>query len=145
MQGVLLETQSGEQVNVPALTYTPYTAGNEPFQIQGNSWLNSPTGQGFGYNHSMHFGWNAALFAGGTATPGMPSLYMGFEDNYYDYSGDLSLGVEWYSRLLHPGRNDHRTCQPAAVLLPGDTVEHEHRRQECHYRYGHRFRFDRCF
>jgi hypothetical protein len=110
VQGVLLETQSGEQVNVPVLTYTPYTAGNEPFQIQGNSWLNAPTGQGFGYNHSMHFGWNAALFAGGTATPGMPSLYMGFEDNYYDYSGDLSLGVEWYVGYCTP---DGTTIAPA--------------------------------
>ena len=110
VQGVLLDTQSAEGVNVPVFSYTPYTTGNEPFQIQGNSWLNSPAGQGYGYNHSMHFGWNAGLFAGGTYTSGMPTLYMGFEDNYYDYAYDHALGVEWYVGYCTP---DGTTIAPA--------------------------------
>ena len=107
---MLLDTQSAEGVNVPVFSYTPYTTGNEPFQIQGNSWLNSPAGQGYGYNHSMHFGWNAGLFAGGTYTSGMPTLYMGFEDNYYDYAYDHALGVEWYVGYCTP---DGTTIAPA--------------------------------
>ena len=108
--GVLNITQSAELTNTPVLLYTPYTAGNEPFQIQGNSWVNKSPG--LGYNHSMHFGWNAALFAGGTATPGMPALYMGFEDNYFDYAGYQDYGVEWYVGYCTP---DGTTIAPAGL------------------------------
>ena len=100
MSGPLNITQSAELTNTPVLTYTPYTPGNEPFQIQGNSWTNHSPGTG--YNHTMHFGWNAGLFANGPYTPGMPSLYMGFEDNYYDYAVDLTYGVEWYVGYCTP-------------------------------------------
>ena len=106
--GVLNITQSAELTNTPVLSFTPFTAGNEPFQIQANSYANiSP---GTGYNHGMWFGWNASIFAGGTPKPGMPSLYMGFEDNYYDYQGDHTYGVEWYVGYCTP---DGTTIAPA--------------------------------
>ena len=106
--GKLNITQPAELTNTPVILVTPYTPGNEPFQVQANSWANvSP---GIGYNHSMHFGWNAARFAGGTPTPGMPALYMGFEDNYYDYAGYQDYGVEWYVGYCTP---DGTTIAPA--------------------------------
>jgi hypothetical protein len=94
--------QSAENVSLPIFMVTPKTAGYEQFQVIANSFANTGVGAGT-YNHSMHLGFNAARHADpALATAGKQTVYMGFEDNYYDDGGDATYGVEWYTGYLTP-------------------------------------------
>lgn len=93
--------QDTELVAVEALSIQPATPGNEPFQVQTNSFNNGDAGAGT-YNHGTWIGWNAGLHAGGPKVVGKPSMMIGFEDNYYDLTGDKSFGTEWYVQSWSP-------------------------------------------
>lgn len=92
----------------------PAAAGHAKFQVFSNSHPNySAPGVADGtYNQSVHLGWNAGRFTGPDFTPNFQGLYMGFEDNYYDFAvgGDASYGVEWYVGYTTP---DGTTIAPS--------------------------------
>jgi hypothetical protein len=94
--------QTAETTALPIFTITPKTAGFATFQVHQNSFANSGAGAGT-YNHTVHIGWNASRHSAGPGTvAGKPSIYMGFEDNYFDYAGDLRFGEEWYVGYASP-------------------------------------------
>lgn len=107
VQGVI--TQSAEHANTSIFSVVPATEGAAPFQVQMNSYANPGAGAGT-YNRGVWFGWNAGGFASGPRTTGKQSVYMGFEDNYFDAGGDESYGVEWYVGYSTP---DGTTIGPA--------------------------------
>lgn len=93
--------QDDEGETLPVLKVTPSTSGAAPFEIRMQSYPNTGSGAGT-HNRGVWFGWNSAVFAGGTVTTGKPSLHMGFEDNYFDDGGDGTYGVEWYVGYTTP-------------------------------------------
>lgn len=96
--------QSAELSAKYVWTVVPKTATAAPFQVVANSFANAGAGAGT-YNHTVHFGFNAARHGdsgGGTIKSNAPSVYMGFEDNYYDHVADLTYGAEFYTGYITP-------------------------------------------
>jgi hypothetical protein len=103
--------QSAEKSNTPVFRVEPASADAAPFQVQMNSFSNVGGGAGT-YNRGIWFGWNAGYFATGQPKQGLNSVYMGFEDNYFDAGGDETYGVEWYVGYSTP---DGTTIGPAGL------------------------------
>lgn len=94
--------QVAEGTAKTAFKIQPFTAGNEPFQVIAQSFINTGVGAGT-YNHAVHMGFNAGRHTGGTGVVNnKPAIVMGFEDNYYDDGGDAHWGVEWYVEYWSP-------------------------------------------
>ncbi len=118
-------SQPAEGTVVSLCQAQPYAPGNEAWQIQMWTMPNpSPPEGGAIYDNVVTLGWNAGYFSHGPSTAGKPSLYMGFEDGYYDNGGDNAYGVEWYVGYCTP---DGTTIPPASLrpfmfrLTPSDT------------------------
>lgn len=98
-----VRNQAAEKVSKDVFKVVPVTPGVAPFQVMENSYDNAGGGVGT-YNHAFHLGWNAAIHNDPTkAVAGARSIYMGFEDNYFDTTGgDGQFGVEWYVGYTTP-------------------------------------------
>jgi hypothetical protein len=65
-------------------------------------------------------GWNAEQYAGGPGVSGKPAVVMGWEDNYFDNTGDLAHGAEMYWEFTKPGNlNDFQRPLYARFLYDG--------------------------
>ena len=103
--------QPTEQNHATILKATHFSLGNAPFNIDINSATNK--GAGFGtYNHGTWFGYNAGRHSGSPVTAGKPAIIMGFEDNYFDWEGDLDYGTEWYVEGSSPNGTTVQMSRP---------------------------------
>lgn len=110
-------SQKAEATYTPVLSVQPFTAGDAPFVIATNSFVNTAGGAGT-FNHGMWLGWNGALHAQGTSTTGKPGLMMGFEDNFYDTSVS-AFTMEWYVEYFSPDHTSEILFRPFYCRIAG--------------------------
>jgi hypothetical protein len=95
---------SRSQVQFPGSTPDPLQLGQQIF-------LNSGSGSGT-INCAAWLGFNEGFHSGDPVQLGAPGLMMGFEDNYFDVSGDLTYAKEWYVEGWSPDGTTVQMSRP---------------------------------
>ncbi len=100
-----------------AIDFAATAAAN--FSIQSQSVENSGSQAGT-FNNGVWFGFNAGRHGGSNVESNKPALIMGFEDNYYDESGDGFRGVEWYVEYYSPDGTTQEYLRPFYTRIQSD-------------------------
>lgn len=104
-------SQIAEMTPINLFKINPFTAENENFGLDFNSFTNSGAGAGT-YNHGTWLGYNTGWHSGQATTAGKPSIMIGLEDNYFDHIGDLQFGTEFYVQGFSPNGTTIQLSRP---------------------------------